>query len=106
VHKIESGESTETDQNGNQIIHIQRDILLQKWNNITMNYQGGTLDIFYNGKLVKSSAGVVQFATPSDNLSIGDTDGINAQINNLIYFNNPMSLIQISELYNLVKMQI
>ena len=91
------------DENGNRILHIQQNILLQKWNNIVMNYQGGTLDIFYNGKLVNSSSDVIQFIDNTDVLSIGDTDNINGQISNLIYFTNTLSLIQISELYNLVK---
>ena len=97
------GSDINIDENGNRILHIQPNILLQKWNNITMNYQGGTLDIFYNGELVKSCPGVVQFMTTDNILSVGDADNINGQISNLIYFTNPLNLVQINQLYNLVK---
>ena len=75
------------DSEGNRIIYINKDFLLQKWNNIIINYNGGTLDIFINGELVKSSIEVVPYYT-FDNLTIGENGGIKGGICNVIYFHS------------------
>jgi len=76
--------------------------LLQKWNNIIINYNGGVLDVFLNGELVKSDIGVVPYYT-LDNLTIGENDGINGGICNVVYFNKPLTATKINNLYNSVK---
>lgn len=90
------------DENGNRIIYINKNFLLQKWNNIIINYNGGTLDIFLNGELVKSSIGVVPYYT-FDNLTIGENEGIKGGICNVVYFRKPLTSQNIYYLYNLVK---
>uniref|UniRef100_A0A6C0HC41 Uncharacterized protein n=1 Tax=viral metagenome TaxID=1070528 RepID=A0A6C0HC41_9ZZZZ len=92
----------EVDDNGNRIIYVKKDILLQKWNNIIINYNGGTLDIFYNGELVKSSIEVLSWMS-YDTLSVGTKNGIHGGICNLIYFNKSLNIQQINNLYNSVK---
>jgi hypothetical protein len=92
----------ELDANGNIIIYKMEKVLLQKWNNIIINYSGGTIDIFYNGKLVKS----VNEAVPKmskDTLTIGADKGINGGICNVTYFNTNINASQIYYLYNTVK---
>jgi hypothetical protein len=90
------------DENGNVILYERSDILLQKWNNIIINYNGGTFDIFYNAELVKTHIEVVPYMN-YDNLVIGTDNGLYGSICNLNYFKNPMSIMQIYYLYNLVK---
>ena len=90
------------DENGNRIIYKQNDILLQKWNNIIINYSGGTLDIFFNNVLVKSAIEVVPYMT-LDSLTIGTNDGINGGICNVVYFKTPLTTTKMYILYNMVK---
>jgi hypothetical protein len=93
---------TTLDENGNRIIYKQENMLLQKWNNIVMNYSGGTLDVFINGKLVKSEPNVVPYMT-MDILSVGENNGVHGGICNLVYFKNTLSSSQIYYLYNSMK---
>jgi hypothetical protein len=90
------------DENGNRIIYKNSDFLLQKWNNIIINYSGGVLDIFLNGELVKSDIGVVPYMT-YDNLTIGEDNGIKGGICNVIYFKRALNSSNIYYLYNMVK---
>jgi hypothetical protein len=83
-----SNKLIEFDDNGNRIVYKQKNVLLQKWNNVIINYNGGILDIFLNGELVKSNVEVVPYYT-LDNLTVGEDNGINGSICNLVYFNKP-----------------
>jgi len=90
------------DADGNIIVYEMSDVLLQKWNNIIINYSNGTLDIFYNGKLVKS----VNEAVPKmskDVLTLGANKGVNGAICNVTYFNTSVNGSQVYYLYNTVK---
>lgn len=110
--KIDGDKTTDTtnylsqkskhDENGNIILYEQSGILLQKWNNIIINYNGGTFDIFYNAELVKTHIEVVPYMN-YDNLVIGTDNGLYGSICNVNYFKNPLSIMQIYYLYNLVK---
>jgi hypothetical protein len=92
----------EFDEEGNRIIFIKHNVLLQKWNNIIINYDGGILDIFINGELVKSDVGVVPYYT-LDSLTIGKDGGINGGICNLVYFKKVLTALNIYFLYNMIK---
>jgi hypothetical protein len=93
---------TALDDNQNTIIYTNSNVLLQKWNNLIINYNGGIVDIFLNGELVKSVSGVVPYYT-LDNLTIGEDDGVNGGICNVVYFQKPLTSINIYYLYNMVK---
>jgi hypothetical protein len=95
-------DASDYDSNGNRIIYKRPNILLQKWNNLVINYSGGTMDIFYNGELVKSSPNVVPYMT-MDTLSVGENNGLNGGICNVVYFKNTLDSNQIYYLYNSVK---
>jgi hypothetical protein len=90
------------DEAGNRIVYIKDNFLLQKWNNIIINYNGGTMDIFLNGELVKSSIEVVPYYT-YDNLTIGVNDGIKGGICNVVYFRKALTSSNVYYLYNTVK---
>ena len=88
----------DADENGNRIIYKKSNILLQKWNNIVLNYNGGTLDVFYNGELVKSAIEVVPKLN-YDMLTVGSENGLIGNVANLLYFNYPIDILTVNNLY-------
>ena len=93
---------TELDEDGRRIIYVNKNVLLQKWNNIILNYNGGTLDIFYNGEIVKSAIEVVPYLK-FDTLIVGEQNGISGGIANITYFKEPLDVFKIKNLYNYMK---
>jgi hypothetical protein len=89
-------------ESGNRIIYKKPNMLLQKWNNIIINYNGGVLDIFLNGELVKSEMGVVPYYT-LDSLTIGQENGIKGGICSVVYFKRALTNSNIYFLYNMIK---
>lgn len=92
------------DENGNRIIYKNSNFLLQRWNNIVLNFNGGTLDIFLNNELVKSAVEVLPYMT-MDTLSVGtdEDNGIKGGICNVVYFNKPLTTTNMFYLYHMVK---
>ena len=87
----------------NKLIYESKDIPLQKWNNIIINYlDGGTLDIFINGELVQSGQNVTPFME-YDALKVGQKNGLNGGICNIIYFTEALTSRQIFYLYTILK---
>jgi len=93
----------ELDDDNNVIIYKTNKLLLQKWNNIIINYDGSILDIFINEKLEKSFNEIIPYMK-NDNITVGSENGIHAGICNIIYFDTNLSLEKIGYIYNSVKM--
>ena len=91
-------------ENETEIIYQTKNILLQKWNNIVINYEGGTLDIFINGKLVASKDNIIPYMS-YDSITIGSNDGVSGGVCSVIYYDGPLSLRQIEFFYNSLKGQ-
>ena len=86
----------------NTIIYSLSHVLLQKWNNIIINYTGGIVDIFYNGELVASANNISPYME-YDALTTGQDNGINGNICNIVYFVKALTIKQIYYLYNTLK---
>jgi hypothetical protein len=94
--------SCKINQKEDRILFETDKIKLQKWNNITLNFVKGTLDIFINGELVNSSKSVVPYMQ-YDNLVTGQNDGIQGSICNVIYYPNYLDKSSLDFHFNYLK---
>ena len=85
-----------------RIIYHDKNIPLQRWNHFVINYDGGTLDIFLNNKLVSSEKNVAPYSE-YDSLNVGSQNGVHGGICNIQYFDYVLSRREISLLHNSVK---
>jgi len=92
----------ELDENNDRIIYKDTNFLLQKWNNIVINYHGGTLDVFINGKLVKSSIEVSPYMA-FNKITLGQDDGLSGGIANVVFFKKPLDIVTINTIYTSLK---
>jgi hypothetical protein len=70
-------------------IYLGNDLKLQKWNNFVINYDGGTLDIILNNKLISSSSSIAPYMT-LDAVTVGENNGIHGAIKDVVYFRKPL----------------
>ena len=101
LQKNNENKLIEFDEHGHRILFKKENMLLQKWDNIILNYNGGILDIFLNGELVKSDIGVVHYYT-LDNLTVGENDGFEGGICSVVYYNRTLSSNNIHYIYKLL----
>lgn len=81
-----------------RIVFKTDNLLLQKWNHLIINYSAGTLDIFLNGELVKTSVNVVPYMS-YDMLTVGENNGLSGKVCNIVYFKEPLTIGKINNLY-------
>lgn len=89
-------------ENEEVVIHKEEKFKLQKWHNIVVNYVGGTVDIFLNGKLVSNMERIVPFKR-LERLKVGEDSGISGGIANVVYYASYLSKSKIKGNYNLYK---
>ena len=79
-------------------------VLLQKWNHLVINYDRGTLDIFLNNKLMKSiNEFAIKYNIDYSRLVVGDDNGIQGGICNVVYYNRSLTKTEISGIYTSLK---
>lgn len=85
-----------------KILFKTKNVPLQKWNNIVINYENGTYDIFMNNKLINTFSGVVPYMT-NDTISVGQLYGINGGIANVVYYPTYLTKYKMDKNYKLFK---
>lgn len=80
-------------------------ITLQKWVHFVIVYDSANIDIFINGKLVKSVPRIADsiISEPTDQILAGQEKGLQGGLSNIMYYHNAISKQQISVLYDLNK---
>jgi hypothetical protein len=83
-------------------IYETKNIIMQKWNNIVINYDGGTMDVFLNGELVGSKPNIMPYMT-YENIVVGEDRGLEGGICNVVYYDHILSNRTINLIYNALK---
>ena len=73
-------------------VYENEDVPLQRWHNITVNYDHGILDVFMNHELIVTRRDLIPCVHESI-ISVGDENGLEGGIKNVYYKNNPISNI-------------
>ena len=84
------------------LIFETKEIIYQKWNNIVINYDGGSMDVFLNGELVGSLPNVVSYMS-YENIQVGDVNGIQGGICNVMYYDSIVPKSKIITAYRLLR---
>ena len=78
------------------------EIASQVWNNFVFNYNGDYVDLFINGHLERSFKCIPKYNEATDQFIVGEDNGLYGAICNLNYYDEPLSLRQITAAYNLL----
>lgn len=79
-----------------------KQILFQKWNNIVINYDRGTMDVFINGELVGSKPGIAPYMT-FESIKIGSANGLSGGISNVMYYKDNLTRGYIETMYQALR---
>lgn len=85
------------------LIYLDNNIETQNWNHMVINYQSNTLDIFINNTLVSTNSYRNMPLMSYDSIRVGQTDGIEGGICNVMYFKRNIPKHTIKLLYYLCK---
>ena len=86
----------------NKFIKIVKidELLYQRWNNIIINYFGGTLDIFLNNELIVSKINITPILLANKIIS-GSKNGIHGGIKDVIFIKNTLTQSEIESIYKM-----
>ena len=94
VNNANAGEQANDDEmdvkNKSVVVYESNDVIYQKWNNIVFNYNEGYIDVFLNGVLVGSYAGVAPYMR-LDEIVTGSERGLYGGICNVSYYNSTLT---------------
>jgi hypothetical protein len=79
------------------------DIDLQVWNNIVINYDGSTMDVFLNGELVGSKPNIVPQKIIRQVINVGEDKGIEGGICNITITDKILQKNQINTIYKTLR---
>lgn len=92
----------ETSNDNLKTLYETKDIKLQRWNNIVINYDSGTMDVFINGNLVSSRSDIAPYMS-YENITVGENGGVHGGICNVNYYNHIVSSSNINSSYKLLR---
>ena len=74
----------------------------QKWNQIVLNYNRNKVELYINGNLERtfSMTKSMPVYNDLDTITIGEDNGLDGGICNVVYYKHPLSPEQISISYN------
>jgi hypothetical protein len=78
------------------------DIPLQTWNNVVINSDKGAVDIFINNKLIYTGTDLPEnqtYASSIYNVTVGQADGVNGEMCNIVLNTAPFTKPEIAWLY-------
>ena len=79
-------------------IYATRDFRYQKWNNIVLNYSGGTLDVFINNDLVASKMNITPIMY-NNKITTGRNNGIHGGIKDIVYYDKVLTRNEVSSIF-------
>ena len=82
-------------------VYDMNDIPLQKWNHVVLSYANGTLDLFLNGILQKSTVAVPQLTTQE--MIVGAEQGVYGTLCTMMFYNKVLTIEEIQALYTQFK---
>lgn len=74
----------------------------QIWHNFVFNYNGDYVDLFIDGVLERSNKSRSKYNATTDQFITGEANGLYGAICNVVYYNKPLSIYEITSAYNLL----
>lgn len=84
-------------------IYETNNVKYQAWNNLVVNYDRGTMDVFLNGELVASRPDIAPLMS-FENMEIGEENGIAGAVCNVVYYDKILYPTQIEMAYRAQRM--